>query len=231
MHIRSRVREQSRSYVTYLLYIHLYVYMFIYILDDYTYICMYICIRGVACVLNCDHMPHICCVVLYTCTFSVTYMTIVLMYACIYALEGYASIMQKYVRASPADAPFKGWYLTGTKHFYPDDYDRVKMEHPTMESNSRSTVCWSTAEFKHMCTEPWVNICWEKKSPEHSRKSIIYIYCVRNYNKCPLKKNGSCPKIKKHECYGVATISRLLEIIGLFCRISSLLQGSFAKET
>ena len=31
--------------------------------------------------------------------------------------------------------------------------------------------------------------------------------------------------------YGVATISRLLKIIGLFCRIASLLQGSFAKET
>jgi len=32
-------------------------------------------------------------------------------------------------------------------------------------------------------------------------------------------------------CYGVATISRLLKVICLFCRISSLLQGSFAKET
>jgi len=31
--------------------------------------------------------------------------------------------------------------------------------------------------------------------------------------------------------HGVATISRLLQIIGLFCRISSLLQGSFEKET
>jgi len=31
--------------------------------------------------------------------------------------------------------------------------------------------------------------------------------------------------------YGVATISRLLNIIGLFGRISSLLWGSFAKET
>ena len=31
--------------------------------------------------------------------------------------------------------------------------------------------------------------------------------------------------------YGVATISGLLKIIGLFCRIQSLLQGSFAKET
>ena len=31
--------------------------------------------------------------------------------------------------------------------------------------------------------------------------------------------------------YGVATISRPLIILGLFCRISSLLWGSFAKET
>jgi len=31
--------------------------------------------------------------------------------------------------------------------------------------------------------------------------------------------------------YGVATISRLLKIIGLFCRILSLFKGSFAKET
>ena len=32
-------------------------------------------------------------------------------------------------------------------------------------------------------------------------------------------------------CCGVATISRLLEITGHFCRIWPLLQGSFAKET
>ena len=31
-------------------------------------------------------------------------------------------------------------------------------------------------------------------------------------------------------CYGVATITRLLKIIGLFCRISSLLLGSFSKK-
>ena len=31
--------------------------------------------------------------------------------------------------------------------------------------------------------------------------------------------------------YGVATISRLLNMIGLFCKILSLLWVSFAKET
>ena len=31
--------------------------------------------------------------------------------------------------------------------------------------------------------------------------------------------------------YGVATVTRIDKIIGLFCKISSLLQGSFANET
>jgi len=44
-----------------------------------------------------------------------------------------------------------------------------------------------------------------------------------------------CIEIYMHICvyvstYGVATISRFLLIIGLFCRIQALLSGSFAKE-
>jgi len=31
--------------------------------------------------------------------------------------------------------------------------------------------------------------------------------------------------------YGVATVSRIDKITGLFCRISSLFKGSFSKET
>jgi len=34
-----------------------------------------------------------------------------------------------------------------------------------------------------------------------------------------------------HFAYGVATVRRLLQMIGLCCRIHSLLQGSFSKET
>ena len=40
---------------------------------------------------------------------------------------------------------------------------------------------------------------------------------------------GSCIHIRIS--YGVASISRFLTITGFFCRIQSLLQGSFAKET
>jgi len=44
--------------------------------------------------------------------------------------------------------------------------------------------------------------------------------------------NVDLPKMLKFSIWsGVATIRRLLQIIGLFCRISSLLYGSFAKET
>ena len=34
-----------------------------------------------------------------------------------------------------------------------------------------------------------------------------------------------------YHAYGVASVSRIDYITGLFCRILSLLQGSFAKET
>jgi len=36
---------------------------------------------------------------------------------------------------------------------------------------------------------------------------------------------------ESEEGYGVATISRINKMIGLFCRILALLKGSFAKET
>ena len=44
---------------------------------------------------------------------------------------------------------------------------------------------------------------------------------------CSMLQNVS----QKSSCYGVATVSRIDKIIGLFCRISSLLKDSFAKET
>jgi len=46
-----------------------------------------------------------------------------------------------------------------------------------------------------------------------------YSNCLHAFN---------CPDLG---CYGVATVSRIDKITGLFCRISSLLKGSFAKET
>jgi len=45
---------------------------------------------------------------------------------------------------------------------------------------------------------------------------------------------GKLPRIinsQKSSCYGMATIGRRLQIIGVFCRISSHLKGSIAKET
>jgi len=45
------------------------------------------------------------------------------------------------------------------------------------------------------------------------------------------RKHISINTHKFKKTYGVATISRLLEIVSIFCRIQSLLQGSFAKVT
>jgi len=45
------------------------------------------------------------------------------------------------------------------------------------------------------------------------------------------KKNELRQRLVRLHSYGMATISRLLKMIGLFCRTSSLLLVSFAKET
>jgi len=62
----------------------------------------------------------------------------------------------------------------------------------------------------------------------------IWMSCIQSVNqhlrdmsRIEQTSHGTCMK----GSYGVASISRLLWIIGLFCRISSLLEGSFAKET
>jgi len=46
---------------------------------------------------------------------------------------------------------------------------------------------------------------------------------------CRSRNSDSC--VRQCLQYGVATMNRLLQIISLFCRISSVWQGSFAKET
>ena len=43
---------------------------------------------------------------------------------------------------------------------------------------------------------------------------------------------NSTPFWRERDClYGVASVNRIDKIIGLFCKIISLLWGSFAKET
>jgi len=61
----------------------------------------------------------------------------------------------------------------------------------------------------------------------------LYIYvCAAVIEPDTMIDTNESSHIHMHEsCYGLATISRLLKIIGLFWRISSLLYGSFAKET
>jgi len=58
--------------------------------------------------------------------------------------------------------------------------------------------------------------------------SCVYIFTCVHVHVCTY----SLTRIQSFiVSYGVATISRLLKIAGLFCRISSLLWGSFAIET
>ena len=68
-----------------------------------------------------------------------------------------------------------------------------------------------------------------------SAQEQYYIVCREQF-KCETYENkvkimSDSIEIRTTIPHGVATISRLLKLIGLFCRISTLLWGSFAKET
>jgi len=71
-----------------------------------------------------------------------------------------------------------------------------------------------------------------REAPPHpqqtDRQRDRHIRCTR---KLDASKEHAPLNAFLYDWYGVATISRLLKILGLFCRISSFLQGSFAKET
>ena len=58
----------------------------------------------------------------------------------------------------------------------------------------------------------------------------IHIHSVSQKTRNIYTQNTGNLYAQKTRC-GVATISRLLKIIGVFCKISSVLWGSFTKET
>ena len=75
-----------------------------------------------------------------------------------------------------------------------------------------------------MCVCVCLCVCVRKEERECVRMCVYVCVCVCVcVCECELD-------ISKYR-YGVAMLNRLLNIIGLFCRISSLSCGSFAKET
>jgi len=79
----------------------------------------------------------------------------------------------------------------------------------------------------------WVTFEWVMsdiwmKHESFVKESWVTYSMLRGCVSCSLAQFGTYEGVMS---YGVATISRLLKIIGLFCRISSLSQGSFKKET
>ena len=57
----------------------------------------------------------------------------------------------------------------------------------------------------------------------------IYMYTIQHSLLSQYSAGHCTASLTSH--YGVATVSRIDKIIGLFCRIASLLWVSFAKET
>ena len=80
-----------------------------------------------------------------------------------------------------------------------------------------------------------ISICDMTHSYVWHDSFICVTWLIHIWHMCHKHTNGPswvcCGKRRRLYSYGVARISRLLKIIGLFCRISSLLYGTFAKET
>jgi len=97
------------------------------------------------------------------------------------------------------------------------------------------------AILEYFCGMGWLRLVGSLKlyvsfaKEPHKRDDILQRYSAKET--C----NSKEPTTRSHPImggfglefthHGVAAISRLLKIIGLFCRISSLSWGSFAKET
>ena len=67
-------------------------------------------------------------------------------------------------------------------------------------------------------------------SLSHTHTHTLYCTCSIVY-RVHLPPQSSTAQGTAHVRYEVVTISRLLKTTGLFCRIQSVLEGSFAKET
>ena len=60
---------------------------------------------------------------------------------------------------------------------------------------------------------------------------ICVTWLIDNVNQCTLAQLNFMRDVTHLHWYGVATVSRINKITGLFCRIASFSWGSFAKET
>jgi len=85
-----------------------------------------------------------------------------------------------------------------------------------------------------MCNMTHSYSTWQPEFHKFSRESPKFPQVFMGIPKISNKFSRESPKLQWVTWlidYRVATVSRLLKIIGLFCRILSLLLGSFAKET
>ena len=77
-------------------------------------------------------------------------------------------------------------------------------------TRARTHSCTYAHTQTHTHTHTYTRAYTQKQTQSHNTPTLTYIYVHKFIH------------IYKCICYGVATISRLLKIVGLFCRISSL---------
>ena len=106
--------------------------------------------------------------------------------------------------------------MVSISSFSTNNFDRRSQS----DSCDRLSYLFVDSPNTHTNTHQYIVYSLEHIWNTYNRRSQViacHMYLLKN----------ACDRLS----YGVATISTLIKIIGLFCRISSLLKGSFAKET
>jgi len=127
-------------------------------------------------------------------------------------------IINFFLRAGPSRMPLRSWYNCGTNHFHQADFCLAEMKKPTVLSNKCSSAL-SCAE-----DQMFVEFLREKSSEQDFEYLYWTISKILFWSAFTWKETYMIDWV-------VVACSRLLKMIRLFCRIPSLLWGSFAKET
>jgi len=115
-------------------------------------------------------------------------------------------------------------------------FTHMKYIHTCISMYMYTCVYVFLIKYINTCTSMYM---YSHQIHKHMYK-YVYVFLIKHIpsyiwdlqvHVCVCVRQRECVYGTRRHCYGVATCSRLLEMIGLFCRISSLLLGSFAKET
>ena len=127
---------------------------------------------------------------------------------------------------------FTRTHMNESRHTYEWVTSHIWMRHVAHMNESHHTYEWDTSHtYEWVTSHIWMSHVTRTNESRHTYEWVTSHTWMSHVTHANESRHTHALMSRDMCDYGVATISRLLKNIGLFCRISSLLQVSFAKET